>query len=150
MHVMYFSLQAPIVAFLNLAMVVLVLSSHRFYFPSQAEYNYLIGAKEKLLRLGADIPKHQGSIQNSKRKQGKIAFYLMLVGIILPIVIFFVCFAISGGGDGDVIFSVCLFLFVLIEIPAFVLGVISLPDVLGKATVTTILVLAVFFIIFSI
>ncbi|MHC4436412.1 MAG: hypothetical protein ACYS3S_03550 [Planctomycetota bacterium] len=149
-HFMFFLLQAPLFALINLAMVVLVLSSFRFYFRSQAEYNYQIGAKEKLLRLCADIPRCQSSNQDSKRKQGKIAFYLMLVGIVLPIVGFFVCFAISGGGDGDVIFSVCLFLFVLIEIPAFVLGVISLPDVLGKATVTTILALAVFFIIFSV
>jgi len=37
-HVLYFLLQAPVVASINLAMVVLVLSSYRFYFLGQAEY----------------------------------------------------------------------------------------------------------------
>jgi hypothetical protein len=37
-HVLFFLLQAPIVASINLALVVLVLSTFRFYFPSQAEY----------------------------------------------------------------------------------------------------------------
>ena len=37
-HVLYFLLQAPLVALMNLALVVLALSSFRFYFRSQAEY----------------------------------------------------------------------------------------------------------------
>ncbi len=40
-HVLFFLLQAPVAALINLAMVVLVLSSFRFYFSSQAEYNKL-------------------------------------------------------------------------------------------------------------
>lgn len=35
-HVLYFLLQAPLVALINLALVVLVLCSYRFYFPRQA------------------------------------------------------------------------------------------------------------------
>ena len=72
----------------------------------------------------------------------------MLAGAVVPIVSFFICFAISGGGEGDVIFSVCFFLCVLVEIPAYVFGVISWPDVLGKATVTTISVLTGILILF--
>lgn len=149
-HVLFFLLQTPLVALINLVMVVLALCSFRFYFPSQAENNDLLSAMEKPSAKGADIPTYQSSIQDSKHKQGKFAFYLMLTGIVLPIVSFFVCFAISGGGEGDVIFSVCFFLFVLIEIPAFVFGVISWLDVLDKATVATISVLTVVLILYRI
>ena len=37
-HVLYFLLQAPIVALMNLALVVLALCSYRFYFPYRAEF----------------------------------------------------------------------------------------------------------------
>ena len=117
---------------------------------SQAEYDDLLCAMEKPPALGADIPTLESSIQDLKRKQGKIAFYLMLAGIIVPIVSFFICFAISGGGEGDVIFNVCFFLCVLIEIPAFVFGVISWPDVLGKATVAINSILTVVVILYRI
>ena len=117
---------------------------------SQAEYNDLLDAMEKPLAIGTEIRTLENNIQNSKRKQGKIAFYLMLAGIVVPIVSFFVCFAISGGGEGDVIFNICFFLCVLVEIPAFVLGVISWPDVFGKATVATVLILTVVLILYRI
>ena len=117
---------------------------------SQAEYDGLLGAMKKPPALGAEIPTLRSSIQDSKHKQGKIAFYLMLAGIVLPIVSFFVCFGITGGGDGDVIFDVCFFLSVLIEIPAFVFGVISWPDVLGKATVAINSILTVVVILYRI
>jgi hypothetical protein len=38
MHVLSFLIQAPIAALINLVMVILVLSSFRFYFPGQIEY----------------------------------------------------------------------------------------------------------------
>ncbi len=137
-HVLYFMLQAPLVALINLVMVVFTLCSFRFYFPIQTENNDLLGVMNKPPVNTSDAPAPQSGEASSKRRSGKIAFYLMLAGIILPIVGFFVCFAISGGGEGDVIFSGCFLLCVLIEIPAFVFGVISWPDVLGKATVATI------------
>jgi hypothetical protein len=105
---------------------------------TETEYQDLLETIKKSPAKGVDSSALRGEIPNSKRRQGKIAFYLMLGGIVLPIVSFFICFAITGGGEGDVIFSVCFFLFVLIEIPAFVFGAISWPDSYGKATVTTI------------
>lgn len=150
-HVLFFLLQAPIVASINLAMVVLVLSSFRFYFSSEAEYNCLIKAKEKLLGLCIDNRTYQDSVQDSKRKQGKIAIYLMSAGFVLPIVCFFVSYTIStsfGLGEMDVVMAICFALCVLLEVPAFVIGVISWPDVLGKATVTAISVLAGILILF--
>jgi len=110
---------------------------------SEAEYDDLLSAMEKPPVLGADIPTLESSIQNSKRKHGKIAFYLMLAGVIVPIVSFFICFAITGGGEGDIIFSICFLISILIEIPALVLGVISWTDSYGKATVITISAVAV-------
>ncbi|MHC4436411.1 MAG: hypothetical protein ACYS3S_03545 [Planctomycetota bacterium] len=106
---------------------------------SEEEYNELLETIKKSPAKGANSSALRGEIPDSKRRQGKIAFYLMLGGILLSIMIFSICFAITGGGEGDVIFSVCFLLFVLIEIPAFVLGVIGWPDSYGKATVITIL-----------
>ena len=110
---------------------------------SETEYQELLETIKKSPAKVADSSAPRDKIQDLKRRQGKIAFYLMLGGILLPILSFFICFAITGGGEGDVIFSVCFFLFVLIEIPAFVFGAISWPDSYGKATVITILVVAV-------
>jgi hypothetical protein len=145
-HVLYFMLQAPLVALINLVMIAFVFSSFRFYFPSQAEYDDLLGAMRKSMPSEPEEPATQMDKAGPKRRFGKIAFYLMLAGIIVPIVIFFICFVITGGGEGDVILNVCYFLCILVEILAFVLGVISWSDVFGKATVATIsamLVLAI-------
>jgi hypothetical protein len=143
-HVLYFLLQAPLAALINLALVVLVLSAYRFYFRSKAEYDYIIKAKKKLLRLCIDNRTYQEGIQDSKHKQGKIAIYLMSAGFVLPILCFITSFIISEHfylGEMDVVVALCFALCVFLEVPAFVLGVISWPDVLGKATVTTISVL---------
>lgn len=102
---------------------------------SKVEYEQLCEAMPAPKKSKADKPSPAGEGANSKRKQGKIAFYLMLAGFIVPIMSFFVCFAISGGGEGDVIFSVCVLLCLLVQIPAFVVGVIAWPDVFAKATV---------------
>jgi hypothetical protein len=104
---------------------------------SEAEYNDLLGAMKKHPESTAYAPEPQSDKAASKRRLGKIAFYLMLAGIVLPIVSFFVCFALTGGGEGDVIFSGCLILCVLLELPAFVFGVISWPNSFGKASVIT-------------
>jgi len=105
---------------------------------SEDEYQDLLATIKKSPAKNVDTSTLQNNFGESKRKQGKIAFCLMLGGIVLPIVSFFICFAITGGGEGDVIFSICLFISILIEIPAFVFGVISWTDSYGKATVVTI------------
>ena len=118
----------------------------------ETEYRDLLETIKKSPAKGADFSELRVEIPNTKLRQGKIAFYLMLTGIVLPIVIFSICFAITGGGEGDIIFSVCLFLSVLIEIPAFVLGLISWRSAYGKAaviTMSTVAVLIVFHISLS-
>jgi hypothetical protein len=51
-HIVFFMLQAPVAALLNLAIVVLALTSFRFYFPSQAEYDGRLSEMEKKLSGG--------------------------------------------------------------------------------------------------
>jgi hypothetical protein len=131
-------LQAPLVALINLAMIAFAFCSFRFYFPSQAEYDDPLCAMKKSMPSESEEPATQMDKAGPKHRFGKIAFYLMLAGIVVPIVIFFICFGITGGGEGDVIFSVCYFLCILVEIVAFVFGVISWPDVFGKVTAATI------------
>jgi hypothetical protein len=110
---------------------------------SEIEYQDLLATIKKSPAKSTDTSMLQNDFQDSKRKQGKIAFYLMLGGIVLPIVSFFICFAITGGGEGDVIFNICFLISILIEIPALALGVISWMDSYGKATVITISAVAV-------
>ena len=120
---------------------------------SDSEYGELLNAMHKQSSKAAEVVMLDDDKYRSKHKLGKIAFYLMLAGIVVPIATFFLCFAITGGGEGDVIVSVCFFLCVLIEIPAFVIGVISWPDAFGKATVitlATITILAVSLFVLSI
>jgi hypothetical protein len=110
---------------------------------SEAEYQELLETIKKSPAKSAENSTLRSGVPGAKCKQGRIAFYLMLAGIIVPVVTFLISFAITGGGEGDVIFEICFFLSVLIEIPAFVLGVISWPDNYGKATVATISAVAV-------
>ena len=114
---------------------------------SESEYAELLSAMRKAPSKGAEpeVPSDEAA---SKQKLGKIAFYLMLAGIAVPTAVFLVSFAITGGGEGDVIFSWCFFLCALIELSAFVFGVISWPDVYGKATVAVVAAMAVLALLF--
>jgi hypothetical protein len=53
---------------------------------SEDEYNDLLGAMKKPPESAAYAPEPQSDKAASKRRLGKIAFYLMLAGIVLPIV----------------------------------------------------------------
>jgi hypothetical protein len=117
---------------------------------SEAEYNDLLGAMRKSMPSEPEEPATQMYKADPKHRLGKIAFYLMLAGIILPIVGFFFSSAATGWGDMDVIFKVCFIICVLFEMLAFVVGVISWPNVFGKATVVTISVFAVLYIATSV
>lgn len=118
---------------------------------SETEYSELLGAMKKSPPSADDGRKPQSDAETSRRRLGKISFCLMLAGFGLPIVVFFVSFVISavgGLGEMDVVFTGCLIGCVLLEIPAFVFGVISWPDVLGKATVAAISAMAVLALLF--
>jgi hypothetical protein len=148
-HVLFFLMQAPLVALINLVAVVLALCSFRFYFPSRAENNDLTGAMDKPPVRTSETPEPQNGEASPKRRFGKISFCLMLAGIVLPILGFIISSLTTGWGEMDVIFNVCLFAFVLFEIPAFVLGVISWSDVFGKTAVVSISAMVVFALLFA-
>ena len=109
---------------------------------SKAEYNDLLGAIRKPVPIEPEKPASQLEIARSKSRLGKIAFCLMLAGFILPGIGFFFSSAAAGWGEMDVIFAACFFACVLLQLLAFVFGVVSWPDVFGKATIATILALA--------
>ncbi|MBN2271415.1 MAG: hypothetical protein JXN61_12420 [Sedimentisphaerales bacterium] len=106
---------------------------------TETEYQDLLGAMSRTAPAAEEASAPTTTEQTAKRNLGKTAFCLMLAGIILPTIVFLISFAATGGGEGDVIFSVCLALCVLLELPALVFGVISWPDTLGKATVASII-----------
>lgn len=60
LHILFFMLQAPVAALLNLAIVVLALTSFRLYFPSQAEYDDRLGTMTTPPASISDAPEPQG------------------------------------------------------------------------------------------
>lgn len=85
-----------------------------------------------------------------KQQYGKIASCLMLAGVVVPTTVFLVSFAITGGGERDVIFSACFALCVLLELAAFVCGVISWPNIYAKTTVVTIAAVALLVLLYMV
>jgi hypothetical protein len=128
---------------------------------SEVEYNDLLGAMKSWPAKPEDaLPGAEKS--RSKRKLGKIAFYLMLAGIIVPMICLGVCIWSNYRpwrineklihADLDFATPACFALWAVIEGIAFVLGVIAWPDAFGKATValiTFILVLLLLLLIMS-
>jgi len=113
---------------------------------SETEYRELLGAMRKGPSSGTDAAPPESDEAASKRRLGKIAFVLMLVGIVLPvmlvaIVLPVVCWLFSASEpDIDVY---CFALFAVFQVAAFVFGVSSWPDVYGKATVTVVALMGV-------
>lgn len=135
---------------------------------SEAEYQELRDVIQKSTKVetGALVP--EISEKRSKRKLGKIAFCLLLLGVVLPAVWFYVpkpkgyrtpppTMPVQPNGEkfspptgeefaevtvGEVRRGIppwLIGLFLILEIAAFVMGVIAWPDVFAKATVVTIL-----------
>ena len=102
---------------------------------SEEEYEELRGAMRKSTKLDVELTAAGTDQAKSKRKLGKIAFYLMLGGIVLGPVCYLVfgcmIFPTSRPEHGPWLLMVGLPL----EIAAFTMGVIAWPEVLAKATV---------------
>ncbi len=109
---------------------------------SEAEYQDLLTAMRKPSSNGGEEAAPEIEKAKSKRKLGKIAFVLMLAGILLPVIPFFAIELLSGPNTRAAI-GPFFFLGVAFEIAAFVTGVLSWPDIYGKATVLTTSILAV-------
>lgn len=111
---------------------------------SEAEYQDLLSAMRKPSSTPVEVPAPQSDKAASKRRLGKIAFVLMLVGVILPTFCLFTVELLAGNiVDADIVpwFAIGLNFF---GIAAFVLGAISWADVFGKATVIITPVVVVF------
>lgn len=106
---------------------------------SESEYKDLLDAMSKAPLKAVEGPKPGPEVPPAKRKRGKIALTLMLLGIILPVICFL---AVQMLGPEYI--APWFFLAVAFQIVAFALGVSSWPDAYGKATVITISVIAAF------
>ena len=109
---------------------------------NEAEYQDLLAAIQKATQVDTEPATPEVDKARSKRKLGKIAFALMLTGIILPAFFYFMIELLSGPNNRPAI-GPFFFLGVAFEIAAFVMGVIAWPNVYGKATVVTTSVLTV-------
>ena len=118
---------------------------------SEDEYKDLLATMQKTAKIDTGPAALEIDKTKSKHKLGKIAFVLMLVGIILPVVFYLVADAAAQAHDANMRAGIgpWFFLGVAFEIAAFVMGVISWPDVFAKATVITISVLTVLLILFT-
>lgn len=104
---------------------------------SENEYEELRGAMQKSTKLDVEPPTAETNKAKAKRKLGKIAFVLMLAGIVLGPVCFCIfgyMFPASLPEHGPWLLLVGLPL----EIAAFVMGVIGWPDTFAKVTVVAI------------
>jgi hypothetical protein len=117
---------------------------------SQAEYSELLNAM-KTPPANSEARILDADRSKAKRRQGKIAFTFLLVGIILPVVCFFTLeILIATGPNVHAIIAPWFFLGLAFEIAAFVLGVISWPDVFGKAAALTTSVLFVLIVVLAV
>ena len=106
---------------------------------SEEEYQELRDAMQKTTNVndGTAIPKTDKA--KAKRKLGIITFALMLAGIILPCLVYAVCWLLiepPSRIDEDTIILLCVFLLAIFEIAALGTGIAAWPDPFGKASVT--------------
>lgn len=116
---------------------------------SEAEYQELLEAMRKTSLSGDEKLTPDIDKTKSKRKLGKRAFVLMLLGIILPFSCYFIIETLSPPNAGTAI-GPWFFLGLALEIAAFVKGVVAWPDDYGKAAAIAsgiIIVLAIVLII---
>ncbi len=64
---------------------------------SESEYAELLSAMRK--PSPPPEPSESDDEYASKQKFGKTAFYLLLAGIVVPTIVFFISFAATGGGE---------------------------------------------------
>ncbi len=118
---------------------------------TEAEYQDLLDSLQKATKVHIEPTTPEIDKAKSKRKLGKIAFILMLVGFVLPTICFLAVEMLAQAHDANMHSAIgpWFFLGAAFEIAAFVMGVIAWPDVFGKATVITISVLVVLVLLFT-
>ncbi len=101
---------------------------------SEDEYKDLLATMQKTKKIDTEPATSEIDKTKSKHKLGKIAFVLMLVGIVLPVVFYLVAETAVQAHDANMHVGIgpWFFLGVAFEIAAFVVGVISWPDVFSN------------------
>ena len=101
---------------------------------SEVEYQDLLDAMRKSMQSEPEEPASQSVEAGSKRKVGKISFYLMLAGFVLPVVCILLLFVV-GWFPGLYFLGLWFFLGVVMEIAALGTGIAAWADPFGKAAV---------------
>jgi len=116
---------------------------------SEDEYEELRDAMQKSTKLDVEPPLAATDKPKLKHKLAKIAFILMLVGMILPAFCFLLVIRVIPLVISRSMILPWLISSVGLEIAAFVIGVIAWPDVLAKTTVVTISFIIVLVFLFA-
>lgn len=115
---------------------------------SEAEYEELRAAMQRTAEGGGKSPPDEQ--ERSKRKLGRIAFALMLLGIIGPFVLYFVVHLLAppepnvGRSPGTLLLPA-----LALEVAAFAMGISAWPDVYAKAAVVVSGFCVVVFVLFT-
>ena len=103
---------------------------------SEAEYRELLAAMQKRTEGGGESATTATERGKSKRRLGKIAFALMLVGIIGPFLLYFVVHLLAPPQPNACLNVGTLLLpAIALEVAAFAMGIMAWPDVFAKAAV---------------
>jgi hypothetical protein len=101
---------------------------------SEAEYEELRAAMQRTAEGGDKSPAAEQP--KSKRKLGRIAFTLMLVGIVGPFILYFVVhLLVPPEPNARLNVGTLLLPALALEVAAFAMGIIAWPDVYAKAAV---------------
>jgi hypothetical protein len=110
---------------------------------SENQYRELLGAVRKAPAKEQAEAGTESDEWKSRHKRGKIAFALMLVGLILPAIFFLGVRMLAPESASPALLGPWLLLGLALELAAFVVGILAWPDLFGKATVITIAILGV-------
>jgi len=110
---------------------------------SEGQYQELLGAVRKTPQKEQAEAVTESDEWKSRHKRGKIAFTLMLAGLVLPVTCFLAVQVLAPQGASPVILGPWFILGLALELTAFVMGTLAWPDLFGKAAVITIAILAV-------
>jgi hypothetical protein len=110
---------------------------------SEDHYQELLGAVRKAPPKEQAEAVTESNEWQSRHKRGKIAFTMMLVGLVLPAIFFLGVQMLAPERASPVLLGPWLLLGLALELAAFVMGILAWRDLFGKAAVITIAILTV-------
>jgi hypothetical protein len=115
---------------------------------SEVQYQELLGAvRQAPPKEGAESPT-EATKSEARHKRGKIAFALMLAGLVLPAIVFLAVQILAPESASPALLGPWLLLGLALELIAFVMGILAWPDLFGKATAITVAILTVIILLF--